>query len=88
MFLTLQFSWLEKESKDQFKSHPAPPPPSTPPHNLAIKIFSFFQPPTIPTHPSLPRLSLVFNIFSNHPAIPHPQPPCYSTPPSIRDLCL
>ena len=39
MFLILQFSWLEKERKKQFKSQPPLP---------TINIFSFFQPPHAP----------------------------------------
>ena len=52
MFLTLQFSWLEKESKDQFKSHPPPPPP--PHHTTWLLRFSVFSNPLLfqPTPPS------------------------------------
>ena len=56
MFLILQFSWLEKVRKKQFKSHASsrllkflffskpscyPPPP-------IISFWYFFQPPTVP----------------------------------------
>ena len=64
MFFTLQFSRLEKERKKQFKSQPL----------CYSKIFSFFQPPTILTSPTIG-----FWCFF--------QPPSYySTPLSIRDL--
>ena len=75
MFLILQFSWLEKERKKQYKSQPSP---------LAIKSFTFFQPFLLfqpPPLSPLPQL-LVFDIFSN-PTSYYSTPPVYLRPESI-----
>ena len=62
----LQFSWLQKERKSNLKANPP-----------AIEIFSFFQPPTIPT-PNPPSDYKFWIFFPTTPTIPHP--------PSIRDI--
>ena len=53
MFLILQFSWLEKVRKKQFKSHAS---------SRLLKFLFFSKPSCYPPPP--PRL-LVFGIFSN-----------------------
>ena len=83
MFLILQFSWLEKERKKQFKSYHLIPP--------AIKILSFFivirnekkrlsvsydygffQSPPYYSNPPPPTRLLVFNVFPTNPTTPSP----------------
>ena len=64
MFLILQFSWLEKERKKQFKSYHLTPP--------AIKILSFF----IVIRNEKKRLSVSYDcFFPIPPTIPTPLPP-------------